>query len=62
VDYCAYEGREVCGSPTVVLSRGEVVCDNGTVVGKAGRGRFIKRAQHLGMLPGTPVTNSIRIS
>jgi len=62
VDYCAYEGREVSGSPTVVLSRGEVVCENGRVVGKAGRGRFIKRAQHLGMLPGTPVTNSIRIS
>lgn len=62
VDYCCYEGREVTGSPTVVLSRGEVVCENGIVVGRAGRGQFIKRAQHLGALPGASVTNSIRIS
>jgi dihydropyrimidinase len=62
VDYSAYEGREVTGSPTVVLSRGEVVCENGAVVGKPGRGRFIKRAQHLGTLPGTPVSNSISIT
>jgi dihydropyrimidinase len=62
VDYSCYEGREVTGSPTMVMSRGEVICENGAVVGKAGRGRFIKRAQHLGTLPGAPVTTSIRIS
>jgi dihydropyrimidinase len=62
VDYSCYEGREVTGSPTMVMSRGEVICENGAVVGKAGRGRFIKRAQHLGTLSGAPVTTSIRIS
>ena len=62
VDYCTYEGRQVTGSPTAVLSRGEVVCQNGTVVGRPGRGQFIKRAQHLGTLSGAPVTNAIRIS
>ena len=61
VDYNPYEGREVTGSPTTVLSRGDVVCQNGKVVGKAGRGQFIKRAQHLSTLSGTPVTSSIHI-
>jgi dihydropyrimidinase len=61
VDYSSYEGREVTGSPTTVLSRGDVVCENGKVVGKAGRGQFIKRAQHLSTLSGTPVTSSIHI-
>ena len=62
VDYCAYEGRQVTGSPTAVLSRGEVVCQDGAVVGRPGRGQFIKRAQHLGTLSGSPVSNAIRIS
>lgn len=62
VDYCNFEGREVTGSPTTVMSRGDVVCQDGQVVGKAGRGRFIKRAQHLAHLSGQPVSTSIRIS
>jgi len=43
VDYSPYEGREVVGAPTHVLSRGKVVVENGKYVGKKGDGRFVKR-------------------
>jgi len=43
VDYSPYEGREVVGAPTHVLSRGKVIVENGTYVGKKGHGRFVKR-------------------
>ncbi|HEY8075342.1 MAG TPA: dihydropyrimidinase, partial [Labilithrix sp.] len=43
VDYSPYEGREVVGAPTHVLSRGRVVVENGQYVGKKGDGRFVKR-------------------
>ena len=38
-----YEGREVTGGPAVVLSRGEVIVDHGTLKAKPGRGQFVKR-------------------
>ena len=37
VDYSPYEGREVVGAPTHVLSRGKVVVENGQLPGKEGR-------------------------
>ncbi len=43
VDYNPYEGREVTGAADTVLSRGRVVIDRGTFVGRAGAGAFIKR-------------------
>ncbi len=43
VDYTPYEGREVVGAPTHVLSRGKVVVEGGKFVGRKGDGRFIKR-------------------
>jgi dihydropyrimidinase len=43
VDYNPYEGREVTGAPAVVLSRGEVIVDHGTLKAKPGRGQFVKR-------------------
>jgi len=43
VDYSAYEGRKVKGVSEIVLSRGEVIVDNGKFFGKAGAGRFLKR-------------------
>jgi dihydropyrimidinase len=43
VDYNPYEGREVTGWPAVVLSRGEVIVDHGTLKAKPGRGQFVKR-------------------
>jgi dihydropyrimidinase len=43
VDYSMYEGFEVRGNARTVMSRGEVVVDNGAFLGKAGRGRYLKR-------------------
>ncbi len=43
VDYNAYEGRRVTGRVRTVLSRGEVILDDGTYTGRAGRGRFVAR-------------------
>jgi dihydropyrimidinase len=43
VDYSAYEGRKVRGVTKTVLSRGELVIEEGKYVGKAGRGQFLKR-------------------
>jgi dihydropyrimidinase len=43
VDYSAYEGRTVRGVTETVLSRGNVIVENGTFKGKAGMGRFLKR-------------------
>jgi dihydropyrimidinase len=47
VDYNPYEGRKVKGRPTVVLSRGEVIVQDGKFLGKKGRGRFLKRGSPL---------------
>ena len=43
VDYNPYEGRRVQGVTKTVLSRGEVIIENGSFIGTAGRGRFLKR-------------------
>jgi dihydropyrimidinase len=43
VDYNPYEGREVKGVPTTVLSRGKVIIDRGQYLGKVGEGRFVPR-------------------
>ena len=45
-DYDPYEGWDVTGWPEVVLSRGEVVFERGTVVGRPGRGRLVPRAPY----------------
>ena len=50
VDYSCYEGREVTGGSDVVMSRGEVVVEDGEWKGTAGRGRFLKRAPTGGAL------------
>src|SRR5881409_3552816 len=44
VDYNPYEGRQVTGATDTVLSRGRVVIENGTFVGRKGGGSFVKRA------------------
>jgi dihydropyrimidinase len=41
VDYSCYEGREVRGRAAVVMSRGEVIVENGEWKGRAGHGRFV---------------------
>ena len=43
VDYTPYEGREVIGAPTHVLSRGKVIIENGQYLGRKGDGKFVKR-------------------
>ena len=43
VDYSCYEGREVQGWSTVVLSRGKTIIENGAYVGAKGDGRFLRR-------------------
>ena len=43
VDWTLYEGIELQGWPSVTLSRGEVVVENGRFLGTAGRGQFIAR-------------------
>lgn len=43
VDYNPYEGMEVKGVPTTVLSRGKVIVDKGKYLGKVGEGQFVPR-------------------
>ena len=43
VDYSAYEGMKVRGVTKTVLSRGELVIDEGQYVGRKGHGSFLKR-------------------
>jgi dihydropyrimidinase len=43
VDYSAYEGRRVQGVVRTVLSRGEVILENGAFKGRPGRGSYLKR-------------------
>jgi dihydropyrimidinase len=44
VDYSLFEGIEVTGMPTTVLSRGQVIVDNDKFLGRAGAGEFVKRS------------------
>src|SRR6202035_3736339 len=44
VDYSMFEGFRVKGNARTVLSRGEVVVDKGSFLGRTGRGTFLKRA------------------
>jgi len=41
-DYTPYEGMAVRGWPAVVLSRGEVVVEEGKLLAEPGRGEFIR--------------------
>ena len=43
VDYSAYEGMKVRGVTKTVLSRGQLVIDEGKYVGRAGSGKFLQR-------------------
>src|SRR5271165_4202999 len=44
VDYSMFEGFRVKGNARMVMSRGEVIVDNGKFLGKPGRGQYLKRA------------------
>jgi dihydropyrimidinase len=43
VDYSMFEGFKVRGTARTVLSRGEVIVDNGSFLGRTGRGSFLRR-------------------
>ena len=43
LDYSAYEGFSVQGGVRTVLSRGEVIVDKGTFLGRVGRGKYLRR-------------------
>ncbi len=43
VDYSVYEGWEVTGWPSVTIRRGEVVFQNGEVLGQPGSGQIVRR-------------------
>lgn len=47
-DYNMFEGWTVRGNASKVFSRGELVVDAGKWIGRAGRGRFLKRAANAG--------------
>jgi dihydropyrimidinase len=44
VDYSMFEGFTVKGNAKLVMSRGEVLVDSGSYLGRSGRGQFLKRA------------------
>jgi dihydropyrimidinase len=54
-DYTPYEGLEIRGWPVMTIARGEVVWDDGRVLGRPGRGRFLPRGRFAtpGAVPGT---------
>jgi dihydropyrimidinase len=43
VDYSLYEGMKIKGNAETVISRGEIIIQEDHFIGKAGRGKFIKR-------------------
>jgi dihydropyrimidinase len=46
VDYSPYEGQVVRGAPSHVLSRGELIVEDGRFLGQRGRGRFVRRGPY----------------
>jgi dihydropyrimidinase len=52
VDHTPYEGMQVSGWPVVTISRGEVLCADGEVTSKAGRGNFLRCERPFARKPG----------
>ena len=49
VDYCAYEGFKVSGTPWLVLQRGTVIAKEGKVMGRPGSGEYLERTRYSGL-------------
>ncbi|HBX3663235.1 TPA: hypothetical protein MHZ53_27795 [Klebsiella pneumoniae subsp. pneumoniae] len=45
-EYNVYEGTELSGQITHVLSRGEVIVKENDIVGRSGRGQFVARSRY----------------
>ena len=43
IDYSAYDGIDINGKPDTVLSRGKIVVENDTYVGRKGDGAYLRR-------------------
>jgi dihydropyrimidinase len=52
VDHTPYEGMQVTGWPVVTISRGEVLCMDGEVTSKPGRGNFLRCERPFARKPG----------
>lgn len=48
VDYSMFEGKKIKGNAETVLSRGEIIIENNSFLGKTGRGNFLKRDSYAG--------------
>lgn len=44
-DWNPYEDTIVNGAPSITISRGEIIAENGKFTGKRGRGKFLKRTR-----------------
>jgi dihydropyrimidinase len=51
VDYNPYEGRVIQGAAQAVLSRGDVIVQDGKFTGTRGRGQFVKRQAGVPLIP-----------
>ncbi len=49
--YTPYEGRELTGWPVTVLSRGEIIVQDGKLTAERGRGRFLPRERSAPLEP-----------
>lgn len=45
LDHSIYEGIELTGYPVLTISRGEVVAEDGQVLGRPGRGQYLHRSR-----------------
>lgn len=43
IDYSMFEGIDVAGKAEIVISNGEIIIEDDKFLGKAGRGKFVKR-------------------
>ena len=49
IDYSLYEGWRVRGVPRKVFSRGRLIVDGDTFLGRAGAGSFVRRSTYSGL-------------
>ncbi len=53
VDYSMYEGFKVTGNAETVISRGEIIVDKNTWLGKVGRGQYQRRSCYAAAWPNS---------
>ena len=60
VDYTPYEGMSVENWPRYTILRGEVIYEEGKVLGKKGQGQFLKRGKSSLSSPGNKFLSALR--